>query len=118
MQNTLTAAKTLYEHMEGMLLPKLLTLPAGVAMYAVMAVLGALPALFQEPKLVWLGGGVFAASALFVVLRSAIKMLSVRQMMRLAAALAASLERSEAAAERSRQQAQEDYDRRVGELRD
>src|SRR5205814_976649 len=118
MQGNLAAAEQVFKQMQNLIAPKLLPLPAGAAMFAASVIACSIPAAFQQPPLAWLIGGVFAGAALFVVVRSLIKMIGTRQMLRKGEKVARLLDKAEAAAQRCREHAEADFDRALNDLKE
>jgi DNA segregation ATPase FtsK/SpoIIIE, S-DNA-T family len=116
MQSALAVADQQLEKMKGLLLPKLLPMAASATLYVVLTVLGCLPALWMKPPVAYLLGGLFAGAALFVLVRSAVKFIGNRQMLRRGEQMARALDKAEVAAKRLREQAQADHDKKMAQL--
>jgi S-DNA-T family DNA segregation ATPase FtsK/SpoIIIE len=116
MQAALGVSEQQLEKMKGLLLPKLLPMPASVTLYVVLSVLGCLPAIWMPQPFAYVLGGLFGGAALFVLIRSAVKLVGNRQMLRRGEQLARALDKAEVAGRRLREQAQADYDRKMAQL--
>ena len=114
----LEGAEKAFSRLQRLLAPKLLTLPVGVVLYFLFVAFCSLPAIAQQPWLLWLIGGVFSGSVAFVLFRAVVQGLGNRQMVRLGEQIARLVEKSQAAAERCRARAEADFQRTLTSLRD
>jgi hypothetical protein len=117
LESTLTSAEEFVGHVRQLFPPRLLTLPVGIGMFIVLTLLACVPALFMKPPLVWVLGGIFAGMVLFVVVRSLIKTVSVRQSLHEGDRAARALELVEALGARLKEQAEADHEKVVDALR-
>src|SRR5207244_1894020 len=99
MQTSLATSRELFTNMKNLILPKLLPWPIAATTLVVLVVLCLAPALIRQPPDVSRGvlliAGVFGGSALFVLLRAAVKLIGHRQMRNHGKRLAASLDKTE-----------------------
>ena len=118
MQTALNVAQLQLEKMKGLLLPKLLPLPASATLYVILSILGCLPALWMTNPLVWILGGLFGGAVAFVLVRSLVKVIGNRQMLSRGQQMAKALDKAEIAGRRLREQAQAEYDQKMAQLKD
>ena len=69
LDNALSSAAQFLKMTSKLILPKLLPIGPSIVLFLLCCILLAIPAVYQQPPLLWLIGGLFAGAVLFAVLR-------------------------------------------------
>jgi hypothetical protein len=117
MHNALKSADMFLNRLQNLIVPKLLTVGVSVVIFLILTGLACLPAIWQQPPMLWVIGGLFGGVILFVIVRAILKFVSVRQILATTERLARSVEVAEDAQRRLVEQTQATFDTTMGELK-
>src|SRR5262249_20494809 len=110
MHNALKSADMFLNRLQNLFIPKLLTVPVALIIFLLLTGLASLPAIWEQPAVLWLIGGLFGGVILFLIVRAIFKKISVRQICHTTERLARSVEVAEDAQRRLGEQSKITFD--------